>query len=40
MTNDEIANRFGIGSERVRQLQHSAIKRIRSKFKNELLELV
>lgn len=40
MTNNEIANRFGIGSERVRQLQHSAIKRIRSKFKNELLELV
>ena len=40
MTNDEIANRFGIGSERVRQLQHSAIRHIRNKFKNELLELV
>lgn len=40
MTNDEIANRFGIGSERVRQIQHVAIKRIKNKFKNELLELV
>lgn len=40
MTNDEIANRFGIGSERVRQIQHMAIKHIKNKFKNELLELV
>ena len=40
MSNDEIANRFGIGEERVRQIQHSAINRIRSKYKNELSELL
>ena len=40
MSNDEIANRFGIGGERVRQIQHSAIKHIRSKYKNELFELL
>lgn len=40
MSNDEIANRFGIGRERVRQIQHSAINHIRSKYKNELSELL
>lgn len=40
MSNDEIASRFGIGGERVRQIQHSAINRIRSKYKNELSELL
>ena len=40
MSNDEIANRFGIGSERVRQIQHNAINYIRSKYKNELSELL
>lgn len=40
MSNDEIANRFGIGGERVRQIQHSAINCIRSKYKNELFELL
>lgn len=40
MSNDEIASRFGIGGERVRQIQHSAINHIRSKYKNELSELV
>lgn len=40
MSNDEIAIRFGIGGERVRQIQHSAINRIRSKYKNELSELL
>lgn len=40
MSNDEIANRFGIGGERVRQIQHSAINYIRSKYKNELSELL
>ena len=40
MSNNEIANRFGIGEERVRQIQHSAIKHIRSKYKNELFELL
>lgn len=40
MSNDEIAGKFGIGSERVRQIQHSAIKYIRSNYKNELSELL
>ena len=31
MSNDEIANRFGIGGERIRQIQHSAINHIRNK---------
>ena len=40
MSNDEIANRFGIGSERVRQIQHSTIKYIRNKYKKKLSELL
>lgn len=40
MPNDEIANRFGIGAERVRQIQHSAIKFIRKNYINELKELL
>lgn len=40
MSNDEIANRFGIGTERVRQLVHSGIDRIKKRFKNNLLELL
>ncbi len=40
MSNDEIANRFGIGGERIRQIQHSAIGHIRNKYKNELSELL
>lgn len=40
MSNDEIANRFGIGSERVRQIQNKTIKYIKNKYKNELSELV
>lgn len=40
MSNDEIANRFGIGGERIRQIQHSAIDHIRNKYKNELFELL
>ena len=40
MSNDEIANRFGIGGERIRQIQHSAISYIRNKYKNELSELL
>lgn len=40
MSSDEIANRFGISGERVRQIQHSAINRIRSKYKNKLSELL
>ena len=40
MSNDEIANRFGIGGERIRQIQHSAISHIRNKYRNELSELL
>ena len=40
MSNDEIANRFGIGGERIRQIQHSAINHIKNKYKNELSELL
>ena len=40
MSNDEIANRFGIGGERVRQIQHSAINHTKNKYKNELCELL
>lgn len=40
MTNDEIASKFGIGTERVRQIQHSAINYIRTKYINDLKELL
>lgn len=40
MPNDEIANRFGIGNERVRQIQHSAINYIRKHYINELKDLL
>lgn len=40
MPHEEIANRFGIGTERVRQIQHAALKRIRKQYKNEILELL
>lgn len=40
ISNDEIASRFGIGGERVRQIQHSAINHIKNKYKNELSELL
>ena len=40
MQNEEIANRFGIGTERVRQIQHSAIKSIRKNYINELKDLI
>ena len=40
MTNEEIARRFGIGSERVRQIQHSAINYLRAKHINDLKELL
>ena len=40
MTNEEIARRFGIGSERVRQIQHSAINYLRVKYMNDLKELL
>ena len=40
MTNEGIARRFGIGSERVRQIQHSAINYLRAKYINDLKELL
>lgn len=40
MSNDEIANRFGIGSERVRQIQHSALKHIRKNYSDKLKNLL
>ncbi|MGM9533582.1 sigma-70 family RNA polymerase sigma factor [Intestinibacter sp.] len=40
MTNEEIARRFGIGSERVRQIQHSALNYLKSKYINDLKELL
>ena len=40
MSNDEIANRFGIGTERVRQIQHSAINFIKKNYINDLKELL
>lgn len=40
MSNDEIGNRFGIGNERVRQLQHGALKRMKNKFNDKLNNLL
>lgn len=40
MQNEEIANRFGITSERVRQIHHEAIEHLRENYKNELRELL
>ena len=40
MSNDEIANRFGIGSERVRQIQHGALSKMKNKFGKELNDLL
>lgn len=40
MPNDEIANRFGIGGERVRQIQHSTLSYIKKNYSNELKDLL
>lgn len=40
LSNEEIADRFGIGTERIRQLIHSGIDRLKKRFKNNLLELL
>ena len=40
MQNEEIANRFGISCERVRQIQKEAVEKIRSEYGNELKELL
>ena len=40
MPNIEIAKRFGIGGERVRQIQHKVLKKIRTNYGNLLKELL
>ena len=40
MQNEEIAARFGIGCERVRQIQHEAIDKIRTNYSHLLKELL
>ena len=40
MQNEEIASRFGISSERVRQIQHEAIEKIRLNYSDILRELL
>lgn len=40
MPNDEIANRFGIGGERVRQIQHSTLNYIKENYANQLKDLL
>lgn len=40
MTLEEIASRFGLGSERIRQIQHEAIDRIKEKHINSLRSLL
>ena len=40
MTMEEIASRFGVGAERVRQNQHEALGKIREKYSNTLRELL
>lgn len=40
MQYEEIANRFGIGSERVRQILHEALEYLRKNYSNELKQLL
>ena len=40
MTYEEIATRFGIGEERVRQIQHQAVNKLRKFYGDELRELL
>lgn len=40
MTMEEIASRFGVGAERVRQIQHEAIAKIKSNYSHLLRELL
>lgn len=40
MTLEEIASRFGIGSERVRQIQHKTLEKIKDNYGNILIELL
>lgn len=40
MQNEEIASRFGVGCERVRQIQHEAIDKIKTNYSHLLKELL
>lgn len=40
MQNEEIANRYGIGTERVRQIQHEALEKIKLNYSDTLKELL
>ena len=40
LSTEEIANRFGVGCERVRQIQKEAISKIREKYSNNLKDLL
>ena len=40
MTMEEIASRFGIGAERVRQIQHEALKKIKNNYSDTLKGLL
>jgi RNA polymerase primary sigma factor len=40
MQNEEIASRFGVGCERVRQIQHEAIDKIKNNYSHLLKELL
>lgn len=40
MPNEQIANRFGIGTERVRQILHKAMRYIKNNFSKELNDLI
>lgn len=40
MTMEEIASRFGVGAERVRQIQHEALEKIRLNYSDTLRELL
>lgn len=40
MTMEEIASRFGVGAERVRQIQHEALSKIRDNYSDVLRELL
>lgn len=40
MSGDEIASRFGVSPERIRQLQHSILDKLRKKYKEKLVGLL
>ena len=40
MTMEEIASRFGVGAERVRQIQHEALGKIRDNYSDVLRGLL